>query len=204
MYKVILTLFLFPLIITSVSAQARYSPEFYGYGGISFPAGPDEFTDYWRMGFNFGGGIGVPVNPNLTLVGYVAYNTFRFDDDKFLRDYGFAGYGISISGGEASILVFSGNLKANLGPGGQVRPYLCGGGGFFRLSLSDITVYAVTGESETVEGTSETAFSILLGAGIEIPIGARMDLFAEGGYTIGFTEDESTSMFPVKLGIKFR
>lgn len=204
MKRVTFSIFLLLVTTANILAQGTNKLEFYCNSGISFPAAPDEFTDYWRMGFNFGGGIGYSVTPNLTLIGYFDFNGFRFDDDKFLRDYGFSGYGISISGGEASIITFSGNLKATLQTRpSQVRPYFCGGIGLFKLSIGDVTVYG-PGGSATAEGDSETAFSVLFGAGIDFAIGERMDLFIEGRYVIGFTEDESTQMFPIKLGIKFR
>ena len=204
MKRIIFSLFLLSVAIANASAQGTNKPEFYANSGISFPTGPDEFTDYWRMGFNFGGGIGYSVSPNLTLVGYFDFNNFRFDDDKFLRDYGFSGYGISISGGEASIITLSGNLKATLQTSpSSLHPYFCGGIGFFKFSIGDVTVYE-PGGSATAEGDSESAFSVLFGAGIDFVIGKRMDLFIEGKYAIGFTEDGSTQMFPIKLGIKFR
>lgn len=204
MKKIIFGLFLFLASIANAFAQGTNKPEFYGNSGISFPIGPDEFSDYWRMGFNFGGGIGYPISPNLSLVGYFDFNNFRFDDDKYLRDYGFAGYGISISGGEASIITLSGNLKATLHTTtSSVHPYLWGGIGFFKLSIGDITIYG-PGGAVSVEGDSESAFSVLVGGGIDFVIGERMDLFIEGKYVIGFTEGESTQMFPVKFGIKFR
>lgn len=178
--------------------------EAYGNSGISFPTGPDEFTNYWKIGLNFGGGIGYTVSPNFTLVGYLGFNNFRFDDESFLRNYGLSGYGISVSGGEASIITISGNLKIILQTNlSSVYPYFCGGIGFFKLSINDAIVYG-PGGSSIVKGNSESTFSFLFGAGIDFVIGKRTDLFIEGKYVIGFTKGESTQMFPIKLGIKCR
>jgi hypothetical protein len=189
---------------TGASVERKNGIELYLNSGISFPSRPDEFADYWSAGFNFGGGIGHSVNPNLSLVGYFDFNDFGFDEDSLLRDYGLAGYGVLISGGEASSMTLSGTLKATLvTPPAKVRPYLCGGIGISWISISDVTIYYL-GESATVPGESESAFSILVGAGIDFVIAKGMDLFIEGRYAIAFTEGESTAILPFKLGIKFR
>jgi len=189
---------------TTAFGQGTNGLELYLNSGISFPSNPDEFADYWSTGFNFGGGAGYSVDPNLTLVAYFDYNDFNFDDERFLEDYGFTGYGISITGGEASSITLSGNLKVTLLPSPEpVRPYLLGGVGWTRISIGDVTIYG-PGGSVTVEGESETAFSVLLGAGIDFTLTEGMDLFIQGGYSIAFTEEESTEIFPVKLGIKFK
>lgn len=188
--------------LAGTTGGVAYKTEFYINSGVSFPIGPDEFSDYWRMGYNFGGGMGIPVSSNIILIGYFQYNSFRFDDDEFLQDWGLTGYGISISGGEASIMTISGTIKATLGQTPlPMRPYLCGGVGFFKLSIGDITVYDGY-SSETAEGDSENAFSILFGAGVDFTIGGRIGLFIEGQYVIGYTEGESTQIFPLKVGIR--
>ena len=205
MRKIIFNIFLLLVTAVNVFAQEPNKVELYGNSGISFPAGPDEFSDYWKMGFNLGGGIGYPLTPNFVLIGYFDFNSFKFDDDAFLEDYGLGGSGLSVSGGEASVITLSGNLKINLQTSSsQARPYLIGGIGLFKLSVSDMTIYDRFGGFAKTEGDSETAFSVLLGAGIDFAVGERMDLFFEGKYAIGFTEDESTQVLPIKLGLKFR
>ena len=202
--KVQLFLMFFMASASFVSAQNENKTEFYINGGMTFPFAPNKFSDYWNKGFNFGGGIGYLINPNLSFVGNVNYNTFSFNDEEFLNDYGFGGYGITISGADASIITVSWNLKTSLQPiTTNVRPYLCGGIGYFRLSKSDVTV-SLIGESETVEGDSESAVSVLFGGGTDFKINENMDFFIEFKYTIGFTEGEKTTMLPLKLGVKFR
>jgi len=204
MKRIIFSLFLLSVVIANASSQGINKYEFYANSGISFPMGSNEFADYWRMGINFGGGIGDSISPILTLVAYFDFNKFRFDDDKFLRDNGYSGYGISISGGGASIITLSGNLKATLQTSpSSLHPYFCGGIGFMKLFLDDVTVYWL-GESATIEGDSESNFSVFFGAGIDFVIGKRMDLFLEGKYAIEIAEGEKAQIFPIKLGIKFR
>lgn len=171
-------------------------PECFFNGGLSFPSGPSEFSDYWRTGFSLGAGLAVPVHPNVALTAYLDFNRFAFDVDKFS--------GVYMSGGEVSILTLSGNVKVNLEPRpAPVRPYFSGGMGLFSLSVGDMIVVGPYGWV-TVPGDSEAALAILLGGGIDFAIGDRIDLFAEGRYAIGFTEGGNTQMIPVALGIRFR
>lgn len=201
---IIISALLVLVSVTTAPAQDISKLEIYLNSGISFPLQPDEFADYWGVGFNFGGGVGYSINPNLSFVGYFDYNRFGFDEESLLRDYGLAGYGILITGGEASSMTLSGTLKASLlTPPAQVCPYLYGGIGTSWISIGDVTI-SYLDESITVQGESESAFSVLVGAGIDFVIARRMDLFIEGGYAIAFTEGESTGIFPFKVGIKFR
>ena len=39
-------------------AQAQSKMMFQGSGGVSIPNRPEEFSDYWKMGFTIGGGYG--------------------------------------------------------------------------------------------------------------------------------------------------
>jgi hypothetical protein len=41
-----------------------------------------------------------------------------------------------------------------------------------------------------------------MGAGIDVALGGNIDLFVDGRYVVGFTEGESTQIFPVRAGIK--
>lgn len=163
---------------------------------------PDEFSDYWKVGFvNFGGGVGYSIIPAVSAVAYFDWNNFSFDGDKFAHDAG-AGGMVSIEGGNASIMLISGNIKAQV-PTGAVRPYFNGGAGLFLLSIDDVSVSG-GGIVVDVEGDSENAFSINFGGGLDFTVAENVALFADGRYIIGFTEGESTSTFPIRVGVNFK
>ncbi|HXG00393.1 MAG TPA: outer membrane beta-barrel protein [Bacteroidota bacterium] len=194
------------LLIFSSSSfiQEEGRAELYLHGGLSFPFQPKEFSDYWKMGFNIGGGLGYSFSPYLALVGHVDYNNFAFDEDGFLKDLGFSGLGIKISGGSASIFTVSGNLKATLTTTPHsVSPYFIGGIGFFSISISEVTVSG-GGVSVRVEGDSESAFCVSFGPGIDISAAETVSILLEGKYVIGFTENENTTYIPLKAGIKVK
>jgi opacity protein-like surface antigen len=173
-------------------------------GGASFPSKPKEFTDYWEMGFNVGGGFGFDLTPSLSILALAEYNNLPFNKDQFLKDFGFSSYGISLSGGAASILTVTGSLKILLNPSSSASTvYVLGGIGFFQVSTSDIKV-SYQGRTETAQGTKESAFSAHFGAGVDIPVGAETYIFLQGSYGMGFTKDEGTYYIPLKFGMRMK
>jgi opacity protein-like surface antigen len=173
-------------------------------GGVSFPSKPKEFTDYWKMGFNVGGGFGFDLTPSLSILALADYNSLPFDEDQFLKDLGLSSYGISLSGGAASILTVTGSLKILLNPSSSASTvYVLGGIGFFQVSTSDIKV-SYRGTTETAQGTKESAFSAHFGAGVDIPVAGETYIFLQGSYGMGFTKDEGTYYIPLKLGMRMK
>ena len=195
------------ILLTSYDAQAQYDKKstYYINSGFSFPSAPDGFSEFWKLGFNFGGGISYPVTKVFWFRGYYGFNNFGFDEDAVLKDLGLVGSGLEIDGGTATAMQGTGNLKIVLptSPDSKAKPYFTGGIGFMRFSTSDVKI-ALQGDSDTIDGDSETAFSIDFGAGLDITINEKIALFVEGAYTIGFTEDESTQYLPIRIGIIFR
>jgi opacity protein-like surface antigen len=172
--------------------------------GFSIPTAPDEFSDYWKTGFNIGGGIGFPIIRNLRFQVDLEYNSFAFDEDTFIDDLSYGGTGISISGGTASILTAAVNLKALIPTGSYSKtPYLIGGVSFFALSISDGTV-RYEQYTRTIGGDSDPAIGLSLGAGISFVMNPNMNIFIEARYGIGFTEDEDTQYIPFKVGLEFK
>ena len=172
--------------------------------GFSLPSAPVEFSDYWKSGFNFGAALEYPLSPKVIFQGCLNYNRFPLNEDQFLSEDGLSGLDISIDGGAASIITVSGNLKAPLSiQGSSVSPYLVGGLGIFRLSVSDITV-RYQGQSGRVDGASETALLFIFGTGLDFTISPKVNMFFEIKYGIGVTEGESTKYFPVKIGLSFK
>lgn len=199
----LLSLFIATTTLSWAQTETEKTTDLFFSAGIGFPSKPQGFSDYWKMGFNVGGGVGFPISPSISLTGSIDYNSFPFDEDGFLKSLGLSGSGVSVTGGSASIFTITGNVKAllNTAPG-RVAPYATAGLGFLSLSTADATV-AYQGQTATAKGDSESAFSLLFGAGIEIPAGTST-LFIEGKYGLGFTKGESTAFIPIKAGVKMK
>lgn len=204
MYRITVTLLVIGLFAATAVGQEEKKATLSLSGGLSFPSQPRVFSDYWKMGFNFGAGLGYALSPFLSLSGSFDYNNFAFNEEGFLKDYGISGYGITVSGASATIISVLGNLKVSLTPAMEsVSPYFLGGIGFFSVSTSDVTVSA-GGSSATAKGDSESAFSVLFGAGLDIPAGEATKVFLQVAYGIGFTKVDNTNYLPLKAGVTLK
>jgi hypothetical protein len=123
------------------------------------------------------------------------------NEDEFLDDLG-APSGVSIEGGAVNIITVMANVKGNLiAKPKSVSPYFKAGIGLFSLSATDITVsFMGMSATESVD-LSEEAFGLTFGGGIDFPVSPTVLIFVEANYTVGFTEDESTSFIPIKGGV---
>jgi opacity protein-like surface antigen len=176
----------------------------YFSGGMSFPLKPDAFSDHWEMGFNIGAGFGFEIAPPLSLLALVDYNYLPFNKDQFLKDLGFSGSNVSVSGHATSILTVTGGIKILVTPSSsEPEVYLLGGIGFFRVSISKgTTLYQ--GRTGTLCERNESAFSAHFGAGVDVPVGEVTYIFLQASYGIGFTKVEATNYMPLKFGVRFK
>jgi hypothetical protein len=91
-----------------------------------------------------------------------------------------------------NIINGTGNLLYNFSVSEETkfRPYLIGGAGVYFFDPDDFD--------------SSTEFGINAGAGFTVPVGSgSMKLFGEARFHNVFTEDESTNLLPVTLGVMF-
>jgi opacity protein-like surface antigen len=189
-------------VMTIAHSQEEHKASLLFGCGVSFPSQPELFSDYWDMGFNLNAGFGFHLSPRLTLEGTVEYNNFAFDDEQLLNDLGASGYGITIEGGSATIFSVLAGLKANLLPPDRpVSPYFIGDIGVLNLSTDDVTVSA-PGVNMKIKGDSESAFTMVLGAGVDITAGESTTVFLQIAYGLGFTEHDNTNYVPLKAGLR--
>ena len=195
----ILTIYL-PHTVYSQTYSQNQKIEVHLIGGVSFPSQPDQFTDYWNFGYNIGGGFGYRFSRTFSSSVLLNYNNFPFNEGKLLRELGIEGMGIEVDGGSSIIITLSGSVKARfIDDPNSFSPYLVGGMGYFKLATSDVKLtYGY--QSETIKSESESAFNILFGGGIEVPIGMNKYFFFELNYGLGFTNENYTGYIPVKLG----
>ncbi len=190
-------------VMPAAAQSGSPSTIFYVNTGLGIPSSPETFSDQWSMGFTVGAGYGVALSPVLSIQGNVDYTRFSFDSQGFLSDLGLGGTGIEIDGAAATIITVMGNLKAGLQTEGNLTPYAVGGLGLFRISAGDVKVSGL-GASTSAEGESEMRLGLGLGVGVDVAFTPQYGLFLEGRYTVGFTEDNSTSFFPLRAGLSIK
>jgi opacity protein-like surface antigen len=186
-------------------SQTKNGTVIYLNSGLALPSAPNEFSSYWKTGFNIGGGVGFPITNNVKFVGSILYGRFGFDGEKLMTDNGFGGYGLQINGGEASILMLSAGYKIKLtNTPNRVVPFICADAGLFRISTSNATM-SYQGQTETVTADGgETKLGFDAGAGLNINLTPRTDLVLGAKIVIGLTKGQSTSYFPILIGLEFR
>ncbi|MGD9379556.1 MAG: outer membrane beta-barrel protein [candidate division WOR-3 bacterium] len=200
MYRVNTVVVMFSMVAICGMLYAGGGFELYVNGALGLPMSPEVFSDYWKTSIlNFGGGFGYSFSPVVSTNVYFDYGNFGFDGEKFAHDLGVGGM-ISVDGGNASVMTVTANIKAAV-PTGVLRPYFCGGGGLYMLSIDDATVSG-GGMVIPAEGDSENALGINFGAGFEFAVAKTVSIFLDGRYVLGFTEGESTGTLPIRLGAK--
>ncbi|MFQ6116069.1 MAG: outer membrane beta-barrel protein [bacterium] len=198
-----LTILFVIALSTGTFAQGKQY-EFAVGGGISVPLGPDEFKDFWNLGFNGNAGIGYFITPQLTIGGNFTFNRFSLDGDKMIEDLGGAGLGISVDGGAISAFEILGVGKYYFSPIGNVTNfYVLGGVGLGIVKVSEATISAPGIPTETVQSDSESKLLVAGGLGVTFPVGATTNIFVEGRFSLISTEGSNTTFLPVRAGIIF-
>ena len=214
-YKV----FLMIIIISSFTlAQTVNKYDIYLSGGAGIPLSPKNFSDNWNLGYNIGGGWGMNLTPDLSVILSVDYNSFAANMSKLFPTDSVNKYALLITKSNSnasslhydltgySINIFSVSLNAKYQlMTGPVIPYLVIGGGISNMSYSNIQINAYYfGEEQSVTTSSgkpvQNSAFISGGAGIEFQLSETVNLFLEGKYCMGFTSGGSTSYVPVKGG----
>ena len=126
MKKLLILALILAFTAMTASAQVPAKPmTIYGGVGMSLPTSPDEFKDFWSMGFHGLGAVGFNAAPKLQLLGKIEYHNFAFDWGDIPGD-----------GGAISFLMIGGDVKLNLGvPLAPTKPFILGGVGMATASI---------------------------------------------------------------------
>lgn len=199
-------------------AQARRG-QFEIYAGANIPLGPEEFKDYYKMGFSLNGQyvffpsvrVGIPI--------FAGYEFFSVNSDAINDDFESAlraelqGSGLELVssnldvGGSASIIRFGAGVRPYLtAPEASTQFFLFGNATFnilkSKTELNGGSITVTDGiNTETVElegGVSsegdESKFGLAIGGGIEIPAGEKINLIFQGMANFIFTSSEEIDL----------
>lgn len=158
-------------------------------------------------GAGFGGGLHLDIQlAMLSLRISGDYLSFSPDNDEYQKGLqnliGSAATQFTIEGG--GLTMWSGNLNAKMAilPLPVIKPYLTGGVGFASLNIADAKVMQNGVETKAYPGfpsVTKTAWNV--GAGVDLSIGVT--LYLEVKYVWVMTDPETSTMFPVTIGITF-
>lgn len=184
-------------------AQAR-RPQFEVFGGIALPLSPEEFKDYYKMGFSLHGQYVIFPSSQIGISFGAAYERFTFDGDAFLQDLEDA-TGLDLTGfevdGNASIIEFGVGVRPYLTqPEASTQFYLFGMG-TYNLLKSEATI-SFEGDSEKVSG-DENKPGVAVGAGLEFPAGEKINILTQALFRFVFTEGDATNFVGITAGIAF-
>lgn len=188
--------------ITSVaSAQVGPPVSLHVGGAVSLPNSPDAFADFYKTGFHGMVGVGYDLMPNLQAVGKIEYHRFALDIDA---DPILAAADVT-GGGHNNLWMFGADGRYAFSvPASPVKPYVLGGLGFARMSISDLEGSdPLVASFNDVNPEPQTDFYFNLGVGVELKTGPMWSMFAQVRYVSVATEGESSAFIPITLGLKF-
>jgi hypothetical protein len=201
--KHILTfLILLALSVSSANAQLTSFKRAYLTTGVSFPASPDQFYDYWKPGYGATVGLEYQLALQYSLVVAAEYDRFGFDSDRFFKRLKLEGGDYSVSGAAGTIMMLSGNLHY-LVPGYEwLRPSFVGGIGILFTSTGQATVnYA--GTKETRGSHSSMVVCVPFGLRLAKSYSNNIDIVLDLQYVIGLTkaQDVNSNYSTMKIGV---
>jgi opacity protein-like surface antigen len=187
------------LIMTTVQAQ-NYGFDIFIRGGLGIPDAPSAYSTKWGKGPFVTSGFEFTLSQPLSVGVLGEYTRNSVNKDHRLTEAGTPD--VVLTGGAMDI--FSLALYLNYRLAGRVKgtfPYIILDAGVTHLKASNQTVLRA-GNSETVPGSSETAFRSAWGIGIDVPLSPNVCLTVCGKYVYVFTENERTGFIPVEVGFK--
>lgn len=210
---ILLAVLAFALVASCAYAQRTPGTYSIGaFGGVAMPQGPDNFKDYFKSGYGFGGEVKYNVNPKMSLAGSFSMISFGIKEDAFAGDVGIEDAKLTIEGGGIKVNAIQANVLYYLMPAGSATElYAIGGAGYYMQKAESPDKVEVEVEGETYDMTDmfdigedegENDIGVQFGLGMDLPLGS-MNLFFEGKYHIVFTEDESTKLLTVMAGLRF-
>lgn len=166
------------------SMQAERPVTYGGAVGLNMPMG--DAGDGLNMGFKVNGMVELhPQSMPVDFRGEIGYSRFGAD-------------GVD---GHQSVLSFVPNVLYHFSTQSRVQPYVIGGLGLYRLS---VTADADTPFGPISVSASDTKFGINAGGGLAFPLSnSRASIFVEARYHHVFGDGGSLGMLPITVGVSF-
>jgi opacity protein-like surface antigen len=190
--------------IFSVNSFCQDYANIYIGAGLSFPERPINFSSFYNMGYNVGGGIGFPLSPSLAIVGDFSYNTFQFDQSNFHTELGFNSMRVTPANTSISMSTITANIKFtfNQRPRAAIA-YIIVGIGYVDISASKSTISGPE-YFAFASGSSKADFYAQAGSGVAFPLTRTTRIFLEAKFADAFTSGSITTFVPIRAGFIVR
>ena len=213
------------IIIVAANPAEAANLTFYGGSGLGTVIKPGQFSsvvdigfsDAYKSGVSFSGGIGYPLSPMFELVGRFSYSDFPFDEEGLVKTAteAFDEIGVSdvlewtVTGDKMQVIEFVADIKMKIpvgGASGTFRPVLLGGLGLASIKIEEWSIWptnvAWSGDLSFigVYETIDTKFMFNVGGGFDWMATPRLGVFGDIRYTQVATGDP-IGYVPVRVGL---
>lgn len=166
----------------------------FGIAGKGNPLTPSGFTDYWNSGLSFGGGILFETWNQAGITVSITQNMFTLDDDKVLRDAGFASENLNISGGMINILIVSANMLISFSePDDLFHFHLSAGAGLYNIGYEEVTLSDGLNNFSFID-ESDSKFGTNFGIAGELKLNSYFGIIFQGAYHIVYYEGDKKNL----------
>ena len=195
-FTAIATLVVLVLSLNSVFAQGTRKPQFEVFAGVGIPLGPEDFKDYYKVGFSGHAQYVLFPSPKLGVVFGGAYERFTFDGDKALEDLtpflNFIGVNpndVEITG-NASVIELGVGLRPYLTPVESNNQFFLFGMATYNF-LNDKADISYLGQTDNAWDEDDKKFGLAAGAGFEFPAGTSINIMLQGVFRFIFAESQT-------------
>lgn len=182
-------------------AQLTSPDQFMINAGMSIPAAPEQFSDFWNDGFHIG--VNSLYTARYPYVGKLSleYNRFSFDESQLNKKLDMTSGTATVSGAGSTIVRFSTGMNYYFQADPMFEPFVSAGLSLSYLSISEATVtypYSVK--------TQGSSYKIYIGGsfsgGVSHSLSKDLDLVLSIDRVMGFKKDKSinTDYFTITIG----
>jgi hypothetical protein len=198
--KTILILAAIMAAATCVRAQ-NYGFDIYLRGGVGVPDAPDLYAQNWQLGPHTGTGFEFTLSQRISVGGGIEYARNSIKKDRLLD--GTIVSDARITGGVLDMFSLAMFLNYRmLGKVMNTFPFIIMDAGVTHFRINNQTIQRAD-ISQTVLGSSETAFRAAWGLGIDIPLSSTVAFTCGGKYVFIFAREDRRGYLPIDGGFKF-
>jgi hypothetical protein len=201
--------FLFSQTDTTAAAEEPSVPgtwDVVATGGWTIPFEPSEFSDYFKVNYNFGGGIAYAFPPGDAGYGEVSlmlhYYNVLFTHTGFRTAMGLPPT-TNVYGYQGDVFTSMVQFRGVFAKSKEnIAPYFTTGIGFYHIALPELGIVGST--APLYDGFKKSAFGWSVGLGVDIPATDRLTLFVDGNFVLGITETNGHKLFATGGGIRYK